>query len=39
MREIIGISDSKLSYHLNALKCAGLIVGNQQRELDHLQSY
>ena len=30
IREIIGISDSKLSYHLNALKCAGLIVGNQQ---------
>ncbi len=30
IREIIGISDSKLSYHLNALKCASLIVGNQQ---------
>jgi DNA-binding transcriptional ArsR family regulator len=30
IREIIGISDSKLSYHLSALKKAGLIVGEQQ---------
>jgi DNA-binding transcriptional ArsR family regulator len=30
IREIIGISDSKLSYHLNALKKAGLIAGEQQ---------
>ncbi len=30
IREIIGISDSKLSYHLNVLKKAGIIVGEQQ---------
>jgi DNA-binding transcriptional ArsR family regulator len=30
IREIIGISDSRLSYHLNALKKAGLILGSQQ---------
>ncbi|MEI7434177.1 MAG: metalloregulator ArsR/SmtB family transcription factor [Methanomicrobiales archaeon] len=30
IREIIGISDSKLSYHLSALKKADLIVGEQQ---------
>ena len=30
IREIIGISDSKLSYHLNAFKKTGLIVGEQQ---------
>ena len=30
IREIIGISDSKLSYHISALKKAGLIVGEQQ---------
>ncbi len=30
IREIIGISDSKLSYHLSALKKAGLIAGEQK---------
>jgi len=30
IREIIGISDSRLSYHLSALKKAGLIEGEQQ---------
>jgi len=30
IREIIGISDSKLSYHLSVLKKAGLIRGEQQ---------
>ncbi|MEI7434611.1 MAG: metalloregulator ArsR/SmtB family transcription factor [Methanomicrobiales archaeon] len=30
IREIIGISDSNLSYHLNVLKKAGIIVGEQQ---------
>jgi DNA-binding transcriptional ArsR family regulator len=30
IREIIGVSDSKLSYHLNILKKAGLIRGEQQ---------
>ncbi len=30
IREIIGISDSKLSYHLNILKKAGLIKGEQR---------
>jgi len=30
IREIIGISDSKLSYHLTVLKDAKLIVGKKQ---------
>jgi DNA-binding transcriptional ArsR family regulator len=30
IKEIIGISDSKLSYHLTILKRAGLIKGEQQ---------
>ena len=30
IKEIAGIADSKLSYHLNQLKKAGLIEGNQQ---------
>ncbi|HTY14835.1 MAG TPA: metalloregulator ArsR/SmtB family transcription factor [Methanoregulaceae archaeon] len=30
IRDIIGISDSKLSYHLTILKKAGLIKGEQQ---------
>jgi DNA-binding transcriptional ArsR family regulator len=30
IREILGISDSKLSYHLSALKKAGLIEGEQK---------
>lgn len=30
IKEIAGIADSKLSYHLNQLKKAGLIAGEQQ---------
>jgi ArsR family transcriptional regulator len=30
IKEIAGIADSKLSYHLNQLKMAGLIEGDQQ---------
>ena len=30
IKEIAGIADSKLSYHLNQLKVAGLIEGDQQ---------
>jgi ArsR family transcriptional regulator len=30
IKEIAGIADSKLSYHLNQLKKAGLIEGEQQ---------
>ncbi|MEN6342045.1 MAG: metalloregulator ArsR/SmtB family transcription factor [Methanospirillum sp.] len=30
IKEIVGIADSKLSYHLNQLKKAGLIDGEQQ---------
>ncbi len=30
IRDIVGIADSKLSYHLNQLKKADLIVGEQQ---------
>ena len=30
IKEIVGIADSKLSYHLNQLKKADLIVGEQQ---------
>lgn len=30
IKEIVGIADSKLSYHLNQLKKAGLIEGEQQ---------
>ena len=30
IREVVGIADSKLSYHLNQLKKADLIVGEQQ---------
>ena len=30
IREILDISDSKLSYHLSILKDAGLIAGNKQ---------
>jgi DNA-binding transcriptional ArsR family regulator len=30
IKEIIGVSDSKLSYHLTILKKAGLIKGEQQ---------
>lgn len=30
IKEVIGIADSKLSYHLNVLKKAGLIVGESQ---------
>ena len=30
IKEIVSIADSRLSYHLNVLKTAGLIVGVQQ---------
>ncbi len=30
IKEVLGIADSKLSYHLNVLKKAGLIVGESQ---------
>ncbi len=30
IKEIVGVSDSKLSYHLNVLKKVGLIKGEQQ---------
>jgi ArsR family transcriptional regulator len=30
IKEIAGVADSKLSYHLNQLKKAGLIAGEQQ---------
>ena len=30
IRELVGIADSKLSYHLNQLKRADLIAGEQQ---------
>ncbi|QYZ79170.1 ArsR family transcriptional regulator [Methanofollis formosanus] len=30
IREVLGIADSRLSYHLNVLKKAGLIAGEQQ---------
>jgi len=30
IRELVGVSDSRLSYHLNILKRAGLIRGEQQ---------
>jgi len=31
IKEVLGIADSKLSYHLTALKQAGLISGRQQK--------
>lgn len=31
IKEILGIADSKLSYHLTALKQAGLISGRQEK--------
>ncbi|MBP2132527.1 ArsR family transcriptional regulator [Methanomicrobium sp. W14] len=30
IREVLGLADSKLSYHLNVLKKAGLISGSQK---------